>query len=66
MPTSAEEPISDVDAVLILVSFIKYHGITADDIVSVPEIRARKISKSSVQKFMEAHGLLKKTPDTGP
>jgi len=65
MSADVEEPISNACAILLLISVIKHYGITADDIAELPEIKESKISKSSVQKFMVKHGLLKKIPDSG-
>lgn len=56
--------ISDLDAVMILVAIISNHGITAEDIMAMPEIKRRKINLANIQGFMEYHGLVKKTPDT--
>jgi len=60
-----DEPISDVHAILILISVIKHYSITADDISVLPEIKESKISKNSIYQFMVKYELLKKIPDTG-
>lgn len=65
MSADVEKPISNVHAILILISVIKHYGITIDDIAALPEIKESKISKNSVYKFMVKHGLLKKNPGTG-
>ncbi len=59
------ESISNVHAILILISVIRNYSITVDDIATLPEIKGAKISKRSIHKFMEKHGLLKKNPNTG-
>ncbi|MCK4783777.1 MAG: hypothetical protein KAV87_08510 [Desulfobacteraceae bacterium] len=57
-------PLSDADAVMILAALIKHHGITAEQIAALPEVKERKLSLFFIRKFMERHGLLKKTPAT--
>jgi len=55
---------TDTDAVLILTALIKHHDIDMEDIMSLPEVRARKFSPAVIGDFMDRHGLLKKTPTT--
>ena len=58
--------ISDLEAVMILVAIIRHHGISAEDISALPEIKKGKMKPGSIQGFMEYHGFLKKIPDTRP
>lgn len=58
--------LSDPEAVLILVAIIRQHGISAEEILSLPEIKQSKITLSAIKGFMAYHGLLKKTPDFRP
>lgn len=60
---SAIATLSDPEAVLILVAVIRQHGISAEEILALPEIKQSKITLSAVKGFMAYHGLLKKTPD---
>ncbi|MGM0656893.1 MAG: hypothetical protein ACQETR_16495 [Thermodesulfobacteriota bacterium] len=63
---SAIVTLSDPEAVLILVAVIRQHGISAEEILALPEIKKSKITLSAVKGFMAYHGLLKKTPDFRP
>lgn len=56
--------ISDHDAVMILVAVIRRHGISAKDIMALPEIKNSKLKLMNIKGFMQYHGLLKKTPDS--
>jgi hypothetical protein len=58
--------LSKQDAVIILASIIRHHGIGLEDILALPEIKQRALSSMAIQDFMETHGLLKKTPDPPP
>jgi hypothetical protein len=58
--------LSDSEAVMILVAIIRHHGIAAEDISILPEIKKNKIKLVDIQGFMEHHGLLKKMPDFKP
>ena len=58
--------LSDPEAILILVAIIKHHGISAEEILSLPEIRKSKIKLAAIQGFLEYHGLGKKNPDLSP
>ena len=60
---SAIVTLSDPEAVLVLVAVIRQHGISAEEILALPEIKKSKITLSAVKGFMAYHGLLKKTPD---
>lgn len=60
------KPLSDMDAVIILTALVKHHNITIEDIMALPEVKARTISYLSVRQFLERHDLLKKTPVTKP
>lgn len=57
---SAIVTISDPVAVMILVAIIRHHGISAEEILALPEIKKSKIKPANIQGFMEYHGLLKK------
>ncbi len=54
--------ISDSEAIIILIAIIRYHGITVEDIMTLPEIKKSKMGKTAIQAFMEYHGLVKKIP----
>jgi hypothetical protein len=56
--------ISDPVAVMILVAIIRHHGISAEDILALPEIKKSKIKLANIQGFMEYHGLLKKISES--
>jgi hypothetical protein len=56
--------VSDVEAVLILVAVIKHHGISAENILALPEIKKSKIKLEAIQGFLEFHGLVKKNQDS--
>lgn len=60
------EYVSDADAIEVLVALVKHHNICVEDIMALPEIRGRKISSFSIRKFMEKHGLIKKTAGSAP
>lgn len=61
---SAIVTLSDPEAVLILVAIIREHGISAEEIAALPEIKKSNIKLSTIKGFMSYHGLLKKTPDS--
>jgi len=63
---SAMVTISDSEAVMILVAVIRHHGISAEEILALPEIKKSKMKSANIQGFMEYHGLLKKMPDFKP
>ena len=63
---SAIETLSDPEAVLILVALIRQYGISAEEMLALPEIKKSKITLSAVNGFMAYHGLLKKTLDFRP
>lgn len=52
--------ISVPEAILILVAIIKHHSISAQDILTLPEIKKSKIQLIAIQNFLESHGLVKK------
>lgn len=58
--------ISDPEAVMILVAIIKHHGITAEQILVLPEIKKSKIKLAAIQGFLDYYGLEKKTADSSP
>jgi hypothetical protein len=59
-------PISDPEAIMILVAIIKHHGISAEQILALPEIKKSKIKLQAIQGFLQYHGLGKKIPDSRP
>lgn len=61
---SAVVSISDSEAIMILVAIIREHGISAEDILELPEIKKSKLKLANIQGFMAYHGLLKKIPDS--
>lgn len=64
--SSAQKSLTEADAVVILGALIRHHGISEEDIMSLPEIKTRKISVFVIREFLERHGLLKKSPVTKP
>jgi len=54
--------ISDQEAIMVLVAVIRHHGISAEDILALPEIKMSKIKLTAIQSFLEYHGLVKKIP----
>jgi len=63
---SAVVTISDLEAIMILVAIIKRHGISAEEIKELPEIKKNKIKLTAIHGFLTFHGLEKKIPDTKP
>ena len=63
---SAIAVISDSEVVMILVAIISNHGISADDILTLPKIKKSKLTLPTIQGFMEHHGLVKKIPVLKP
>lgn len=58
---SAVVTISDPEAVMILVAIIRDHGISAEAILALPEIKKSKIKMTAIQSFLKYHGLEKKS-----
>jgi hypothetical protein len=56
--------ITDPEAIMILVAIIKHHGISAEDILTLPEIKKSKLTQPAIQGFLEYHGLEKKNLDS--
>lgn len=56
--------IADPEAIMILTAIIKHHGISAEDILTLPEIKESKLTKPAIQSFFEFHGLVKKILDS--
>jgi len=56
--------LSDPEAVMLLVAIIKNHGISAEDLQALPEIKKSKMKLAAIQGFLQFHGLVKKTPDS--
>ncbi len=52
--------ISDSEAVMILVAIIRNHGISAEEILALPEIKKINLKLTTIQGFMESHELEKK------
>jgi hypothetical protein len=52
--------IADPEAIMILVAIIKHHGISAEDILTLPEIKKSKLTQPAIQGFLKYHGLEKK------
>jgi hypothetical protein len=63
---SAVAAVSNSEAVIILVAIINHYDISANVIMSLPEIKKSKLTLPAVQGFMEHHGLIKKTPIAKP
>ncbi len=59
-------PIADSEAIMILVAIIKHHGISAEDISALPEIKKSKMTLTTIQDFLEYHGLVKKILGSKP
>ena len=54
--------ISESEAIMILVAIINHFGISADDILSLPEIKKSKLTLPAIQGFVEHYDLVKKIP----
>ncbi|VAW34783.1 hypothetical protein MNBD_DELTA03-1426 [hydrothermal vent metagenome] len=52
--------IADPEAIMILVAIIKHQGISAEDILTLPEIKKSQLTKPAIHRFFESHGLEKK------
>lgn len=59
-------PLSEAEAILILVSLIQHHGITLDQIMELSQIKKSRLSRAVVSDFMLRHDLVKKTAGTRP
>lgn len=62
--TYLDKPLTDADAIIILAALIKHHGITVEDILALPEIKAREFPPEIIRQFLDEHSLLKKNPAT--
>lgn len=58
----AHESLRDFEAVLVLRALIRHHGITVEEIMSLPEIKETDVSVHAVRGFMIREGLQKKRP----
>ncbi len=58
--------VSDSEAIMILVAVIRRHGISAEEILALPEMKKNKMKLATIQSFFEEHGLGKKIPDSQP
>ena len=58
--------ITDAEAIMILVALIWHHGISAEELLSLPEIKKSKMKLAAIQGFLECHGLEKKILDSWP
>jgi len=56
--------LTDSEAIMILVAVIRYHDLSAEDILALPEIKKSKIKLVDIKSFLEHHGLGKKIPDS--
>lgn len=56
---------TDAQAVLILVQLIKHPGIGVSELAKRATSQGILIEPAAVQRLLQFHGLLKKTPDTG-
>ena len=61
--TYIHSPLSNEDAIVILTSIIKHHSIELDNIMELPEIKKKKLSRNTIYTFMKEHDLLKKISD---
>ena len=58
--------ITDAEAIMILVALIWHHGISAEELLNLSEIKKSKMKLAAIQGFLECHGLEKKIPDSWP
>ena len=56
--------ISEREAIVILTALVKRHGITAEEIAELPEVRKRNMKLADIRNFLRSHGLEKKIPDS--
>ena len=56
--------IADAEAIMMLVAVIRHHGISAEEILALPEMKTIKMKPTVIQSFFEYHGLEKKIPDS--
>ena len=57
-----QESLRDFEMVLVLSALIKHHGITLEEIMALPEIKAAGVSVHAVRGFLIREGLQKKMP----
>lgn len=57
-----QESLRDFEIVLVLSALIRHHGITLEEIMALPEIKAASISIHAVRGFLIREGLQKKMP----
>ena len=57
---STVKPMSDIDVVLLLVSFIKHNNISLNSVMDLPEVKEKKLSADSIRNFFDQHDLQKK------
>lgn len=55
---------TDAESVLILIEFIKHPGVKAEQLSHRIKKRGKQIAPGVIQRFLQSHDLLKKTPDT--
>ena len=60
---STVKPMSDIDVVLLLVSFIKHNNISINSFMDLPEVKEKKLSADSIRNFFDQHDLQKKILD---
>jgi len=56
--------LSDAEAVMILVEYIKRPQSSIEELAERVSRQGRSIDRNAIHRFLEHHGLLKKTPDT--
>jgi len=64
--TQITQPLTDAEMVVILTALIKHYDVSLKEIMALPAIKATKLSSSVIEKFLDSHGLLKKTLVTRP
>lgn len=60
-----ETPISDAEAVALLVQFIKHPGARVEDLAAMLNGEGKRVKPSAVREFLERHDLLKKNSGLG-
>jgi hypothetical protein len=59
---NAGESLRDFEMVLVLSALIRHHGVTLEEIMALPEIKAAGVSVHAVRGFLIREGLQKKMP----
>ncbi len=55
-----ESPVSDVDAVALLVQFIKHPEASVEELTAMLAGKGRRVAPPAIREFLEQHDLLKK------